>query len=119
MVNLNSSKAEREHLCGLLGYGRDEARSSYDLASELGIGQRKVGFMVNKLRAEGHLIGSLHGQGYFMIRTWDEYVDTMAHIEKRKQGIDKTLSSLRGAWYAAHRDRPYAYPIISDGAEGA
>lgn len=83
-----------------LGQGLRNIRSSYDLARDTGVQQRQVGFAVNRLRREGHLIGSKASHGYYLIETQEEVASTCAHIESRKAGIDKTLDSLWSAWQA-------------------
>jgi biotin operon repressor len=78
--------------------GAERVKSSYVLARETGVAQRAIGFMVNRLRREGHLIGSIHGEGYYLIATEDELDSTIAHIEARKVGIDQTIEALEDAW---------------------
>lgn len=68
------------------------------LARKLGVPQRTIGFMVSRLRQHGFLVGSIHGEGYYLIQTEDELDDTIRHIEKRKAGIDRTLNALRTAF---------------------
>ena len=79
----------------VLPYGRAHRRSSYDLARSAGIPQRSVGFAVNRLRRQGILVGSVHGEGYYLIETASELAETLEHIERRKRGIDLTLAALR------------------------
>lgn len=85
--------AHRVGLC--LDYGRAHLRSSYDLARRAGIPQRSIGFAVNELRRQGVLVGSVHGEGYYLIETAAELAETLEHIERRKRGIDLTLAALR------------------------
>lgn len=87
-----------EIMIELLRHGRNNVRSSYALAEELGVPQRTVGFAVNRLRKAGHLIGSVHGEGYYLIDTPEELAETIEHIEKRKAGIDATVASLRASF---------------------
>lgn len=88
-------------LLGLLKGGRRNVRSSYDLARHVGISQRSVGFSVNRLRRRGHPIGSVHGEGYYLIETEAELAATIDHIERRKRGIDQTIAALREGFASA------------------
>lgn len=81
--------------------GRAAVTSSYAIARQVGMPQRSVGFAVNRLRREGHLIGSVHGEGYYLIETETELAETLEHIEVRKRGIDRTLRALTESWAAA------------------
>jgi|SRR6185503_10108615 len=81
-----------------LGHGRDDVRSSYWLAGRIGVGQRSVGFIANAARRQGHLVGSVHGEGYYLIETQDELDATISHIEIRIAGIQRTIMQLRHSW---------------------
>ena len=87
-------------LTDTLGRGRDNVTSSYTIATRLGVPQQTIGFMVNDLRKQGHLIESVYGEGYYLIETAEELADTIRHIEQRKAGIDRTIRALEGAWLA-------------------
>ena len=90
--------SEDEYLLRFLRNGKAGIRSSYELASCMGVGQKTIGFKVSSLRKKGYLIGSVHGEGYYFISSQDELDETVAHIERRKAGIDRTISALNGAW---------------------
>lgn len=98
MSEAMNQKLTAERLLPHLGSGRKNIRGSHQLSKILGCSQRQIGFMVNKLRQRGHLIGSVPSKGYYMVETLSEYLETRNHIAKRKIGIDKTLDSLEDSW---------------------
>lgn len=100
-------------LLELLGEGKDAARSSFDLAQKLEVNQRAIGFMVSRLRKAGHLIGSVHGGGYYLITSRAELDETIHHIEIRKRGIDATIAALRGSFES--EEQAVEVHLYSDG----
>lgn len=82
-------------LVTLLPGGSGSPMSSYEVAAAMGVPQRSVGFMVSRLRKLGYPIGSVHGEGYYLIETREELEATIDHIERRKRGIDQTVDALR------------------------
>jgi biotin operon repressor len=89
------SQQDEKAVLKTLRKGAKSVTSSYDISERTGVPQRSVGFVVSRLRKQGKPIGSIHGEGYFIIRNQQELEDTVAHIAKRKAGIDQTIKSLR------------------------
>ena len=58
-----------DELLSILLPGRDGILDSYSLAACLGVNQRAIGSLVNELRQRGHLVGSAHGRGYYLIQS--------------------------------------------------
>jgi hypothetical protein len=79
-----------------LGLGRDACRSSYSISRQIGTPQRSIGFIANAARRGGHLVGSVHGEGYYLIETRDEFDATISHIAGRVAGIQRTSRMPRG-----------------------
>jgi len=86
---------DEKRLLKHLKRGSQNVTSSYALADTLAIPQKSIGFVVNRLRRQGHPVGSIHGEGYYLIKTEAELEATVAHIAKRKIGIDQTIKALR------------------------
>jgi hypothetical protein len=82
--------------------GKDRCRSSYEIARDLGIAQRSVGFVANYARRRGHLVGSVHGEGYYLIVTEGELDETIRHIRGRVSGINTTIAALAHNWKVEH-----------------
>lgn len=87
-----------EEFVAFLKRGKANVKSSYELAYLTDIPQREIGFVVSDLRKQGYLIGSVHGQGYYLIETEEELEHTIGHISKRKAGIDATIKALEESW---------------------
>lgn len=87
-----------------LGKGRANIRGGHDLAEALGVSQRMIGGVVHRAREQGALVGSSHGEGYYLIQTRDELDATIAHIERRARGLRETITLLRDAFVAAHTE---------------
>jgi hypothetical protein len=83
-----------------LGLGRDACRSSYSISRQIGTPQRSIGFIANAARRGGHLVGSVHGEGYYLIETRDEFDATISHIAGRVAGIQRTIGCLEDSWSA-------------------
>ncbi len=94
----STREEQGERLLRHLRRGRLQVRSSHSLARLIGVHQRSVGFIVSGLRREGVLVGSVHGEGYYIIQTQEELDETMGHIAARKRGIDMTLDAISSAW---------------------
>lgn len=94
----DTREEQGRRLLAHLRLGKSGVRSSHELSVLAGIRQRSVGFVVSDLRRGGTLVGSAHGEGYYLISNERELHDTMDHIEARKRGIDMTLDALRNAW---------------------
>lgn len=94
------TEGKRAHLLSLLRLGKGKVRSSHELSRLIGEPQKSIGFAVSALRQEGHAIGSVHGEGYYLIETVEELEETIAHISKRKAGIDRTIAALRSGFVA-------------------
>lgn len=82
----------------LLQPGVSNLVSSYELARILGINQRVVGGLVKRLRDTGHLIGSTHGEGYYLVTNENEYLSTRDHLHARIAGGLKTIEKHDEAW---------------------
>lgn len=91
-------RADSPRLLALLRPGVDNIASSYELASQLHVNQREVGYLVKDLRHAGHLIGSVHGGGYYLIETEGEYETTREHLVSRINGGLATIDKLDQAW---------------------
>lgn len=79
--------------------------SGHEVGRRAGIRQRAVGPIVTMLRHKGHLIGSVHGKGYYMIETLQEFYATRSHIEGRKAAIDETIACLDESWERFESER--------------
>lgn len=91
---MSSLGSPHDALLKLLKPGKRSVMSSYELARRIGVNQRAVGFMVSDLRLGGEPVGSVHGEGYYIIESPDELAETIEHIERRKRGIDRTVQAL-------------------------
>jgi biotin operon repressor len=65
--------------------------------------QRAIGGVVHRAREMGVAVGSVHGEGYYIIETDEELEETIAHIERRARGLRETVELLRiarekGSW---------------------
>ncbi|MCW2962729.1 MAG: hypothetical protein JWM90_3116 [Thermoleophilia bacterium] len=91
------------HLHHMLGYGKENVISSYDLAQDLDMNQRAIGFMVRQMRLDGIPVGSIPGKGYYLIETREELEETKAHILHRHKGLNETVKALD--WGFDHREK--------------
>ncbi len=90
--------AAARRLVDLLGRGREAIKGGHQIAGELGISQRAVGGVVHRAREMGVPVGSVHGEGYYIIENEGELEETIAHIERRARGLRETVELLRIGW---------------------
>lgn len=74
--------------------GNKEPLGSPEIAERLGIKQNLIGGLINDMRRQGALVGSVNGLGYYKIQNEDQLLDTIAHIVKRIGGIQDTVTTL-------------------------
>ena len=95
---------EARLLAHLLRYcrGRDSGRSNAVLAAELGLGERRLRQLVDRLVEEdGYLIGTHPQFGVFTIQSEADYVVARTCLEQHVWPLMRRMEALKASWAAA------------------
>ena len=107
-------------LLSLLGRGRANARPAAHLAAAIGVSERSIRGSVERLRREGHLIGSTttNGGGFYIVQSREELEDTARQFRSRALAMLTTKRAMERS--AAERFGPEVLRLFSvDELEGA
>ncbi len=76
---------------------------SKEIETALGAGGPTVRAIISHLRRQGYPIVS-NGKGYHYDETWEGILDTIRHLEQRRNAMDTVIKELQAGYDNAHKD---------------